>query len=90
MFAASFWPVPFILDPATLTIDSVVAFAVSVLITVTLNAEAQAFMSNFLGDRRMDARDRLHFNAFLHVGVLGSICYLSGGSAGPGCLISIA
>jgi Zn-dependent protease len=79
----SAWPVPFILDPATLTIDSVVAFAVSVLVTVTLNAEAQAFMSNLLGDRRVDPKDRLHFNAFLHLGVLGSICFLIGGFGWP-------
>jgi len=79
----SAWPVPFFLDPATLTIDTVVAFAVSVLITVTFNAEAQAFMSNLLGDRRVDPKDRLHFNAFLHLGVLGSICFLVGGFGWP-------
>ena len=79
----SAWPVPFFLDPATLTIDTVVAFAVSVLITVTFNAEAQAFMSNLLGDRRTDPKDRLHFNAFLHLGVLGSICFLVGGFGWP-------
>jgi len=77
------WPVPFLLDPSTLTIDSAVAFCVAVLVTVTLNAEAQAFMSNFLGDRRVDAKDRLHFNSFLHLGVLGSICFLVGGFGWP-------
>jgi Zn-dependent protease len=79
----SAWPVPFLLDPSNLTIDSAVAFCVSVLVAVTLNAEAQAFMSNFLGDRRVDPKDRLHFNAFLHLGVLGSICYLIGGYGWP-------
>jgi Zn-dependent protease len=79
----SAWPVPFLLDPANLTIDSAVAFCVSVLVAVTLNAEAQAFMSNFLGDRRLDPKDRLHFNAFLHLGILGSICYLIGGYGWP-------
>jgi len=83
MSTESAWPVPFFLDPATLTIDSVVAFCVSVLVTVTFNAEAQAFMSNFLGDRRPEARDRLHFNAFLHLGILGSICFLVGGFGWP-------
>jgi Zn-dependent protease len=83
MSTESAWPVPFLLDPTTLTIDSTVAFCVAVLVTVTLNAEAQAFMSNILGDRRPDAKDRLHFNAFLHLGVLGSICYLIGGFGWP-------
>jgi Zn-dependent protease len=79
----SAWPVPFWLDPTSLAIDSTVSFCVAVLVTVTLNAEAQAFMSNFLGDRRPGARDRLHFNAFLHLGVLGSICFLIGGFGWP-------
>ena len=55
----------------------------SVLVTITLNAEAQAFMSNLLGDRRTGARDRLHFNAFLHLEILGSICFLVGGFGWP-------
>jgi Zn-dependent protease len=79
----SAWPVPFFLDPSNLTIDSTVAFCVAVLVTTLLNAEAQAFMSDFLGDRRPGAKDRLNFNAFLHVGVLGSICYLIGGFGWP-------
>jgi Zn-dependent protease len=83
MPTASAWPVPFLLDPAHLTIDSTVSFCVAVLITVMLNAESQAFMSNFLGDRRPGAKDRLNFNVFLHVGILGSICYLIGGFGWP-------
>ena len=79
----SAWPVPFLLDPSNLTIDATVAFCVAVLVAVLLNAEAQAFMSDFLGDRRPGAKDRLNFNAFLHVGVLGSICYLIGGFGWP-------
>jgi Zn-dependent protease len=79
----SAWPVPFWLDPANLTIDATVSFCVAVLITAMFNAEAQAFMSNFLGDRRPEARDRLNFNVFLHVGVLGSICFLIGGFGWP-------
>jgi Zn-dependent protease len=83
MSMESSWPVPFVLDPSTLSIDSATAFCVSVLVAITLNAEAQAFMSNFLGDRRTGARDRLHFNAFLHLDILGSICYLVGGFGWP-------
>jgi Zn-dependent protease len=79
----SAWPVPFWLDPSNLTIDATVAFCVAVLVAVLLNAEAQAFMSDFLGDRRPGAKDRLNFNAFLHLGVLGSICYLIGGFGWP-------
>ncbi len=79
----SAWPVPFFLDPTNLSIDSTVAFCVAVLVTVMLNSETQAFMSNFLGDQRPEARDRLNFNVFLHIGVLGGICYLIGGFGWP-------
>ena len=79
----SAWPVPFFLDPTNLSIDSTVAFCVAVLVTVMLNSETQAFMSNFLGDHRPEARDRLNFNVFLHIGVLGGICYLIGGFGWP-------
>ncbi len=79
----SAWPVPFFLDPSNLSIDATVSFCVAVLVAVMLNSETQAFMSNFLGDRRTDAKDRLNFNVFLHIGVLGSICYLIGGFGWP-------
>jgi Zn-dependent protease len=79
MIIDSAWPVPFILSPQNLAVDAVTAFCVSVLIATTINAEAQAFMANLLGDRRPDARDRLNFNVFLHLDILGSICYLLGG-----------
>ena len=37
----------------------------------------------FLGDSRVGAKDRFHFNAFLHLGILGTICYLVGGFGWP-------
>ena len=60
-----------------------VAFVVSVLLAVMVNAEAQAFAGTFLGDSRVGAKDRFNFNAFLHLGILGSICYLVGGFGWP-------
>jgi Zn-dependent protease len=77
------WAVPFILDPGNLAIDSAVAFVLSALLALMINAEGQAFASTILGDRRTGATDRLHFNFFLHLGILGSICYLVGGFGWP-------
>ncbi|MFZ5447352.1 MAG: hypothetical protein ACOZFS_01790 [Thermodesulfobacteriota bacterium] len=77
------WPVPFIITPQNLAIDAVTAFVVSVLLACMINAEAQAFASTFLGDQRVGAKDRFHFNAFLHLDILGSICYLVGGFGWP-------
>ncbi len=83
MTTSTAWSVPFVLGPHTLAIDAVTAFVVSVLLACLVNAEAQAFVSTFLGDSRVGAKDRFHFNAFLHIGVLGSICYLVGGFGWP-------
>jgi Zn-dependent protease len=77
------WAVPFIIDPQNLAIDAVTAFCVSVLLAVMLNAEAQAFVSTSLGDSRVGAKDRFHFNAFMHLSVLGTICYLVAGFGWP-------
>ena len=83
MTTSTAWPVPFILDPHNLAVDAVTAFVVSVLLACMVNAEAQAFASTFLGDSRVGAKDRFHFNAFLHLSILGSICYLVGGFGWP-------
>ncbi|MGA9753681.1 MAG: site-2 protease family protein [Desulfobaccales bacterium] len=77
------WPVPFIITPQNLAIDAVTSFCVSVLLALMVNAEAQAFVSTFLGDSRTGAKDRFHFNAFLHMDILGGICYLVGGFGWP-------
>ncbi len=83
MMPSTSWPVPYILDPQHLAVDAVVSFIVSVLLAVTINAEAQAFMATFLGDSRSEAKDRFNFNAFLHLSLLGSICYLVAGFGWP-------
>lgn len=77
------WPVPFILNPDNFAVDAVVSFCVAVLLTVTINAEAQAFMSTFLGDTRRGAKDRFHFIAFFHLDLWGTVCYLVGGFGWP-------
>jgi Zn-dependent protease len=83
MFVDQIWPVPFFIDPQNLAVDALVSFGVSVLLAVMINAEAQAFVASFLGDSRINAKDRFHFNAFLHVGILGTICYAVGGFGWP-------
>jgi hypothetical protein len=77
------WPIPFILDPQNLAVDAVATFVVSALLALTINAEAQAFVAASLGDERVGARDRFHFNAFLHLDILGGLCYLAGGFGWP-------
>ncbi len=75
----NFWPVPYLIEPYNLALDAVLTFIVSTLLTVMIQAEAQAFAATFLGDQRVGAKDRFHFNAFLHLDVWGTLCFLAGG-----------
>jgi len=77
------WPIPYILNPAHLELDATVAFIVSALLAIMINAEGQAWVSTMLGDVRPGAKDRFHFNAFFHVDITGSICYLVAGFGWP-------
>jgi Zn-dependent protease len=79
----SAWPVPFVINPQHLSVDAIVTFCVSVLLAVMINNEAQAFVSSSLGDTRVDAKDRFNFNAFLHLSILGTLCYLVAGFGWP-------
>jgi len=71
--------VPFIINFSNPEFDKVVIFAVAVLLSITVNAEAQAFMATVLGDIRNDARDRFHFNPLLHINLAGLICFVAAG-----------
>ena len=77
------WPVPYFIDPQHLAVDHVVSFVVAVLLTLTINAEAQNVAATFLGDARPDTKDRFQFNCFLHLDALGTICYLVAGFGWP-------
>lgn len=77
------WPIPFILDPQHLALDATVAFIVSALLAIMIHAEGQAWVSTMFGDMRPGAKDRFHFNAFLHLDITGSICFLVAGFGWP-------
>jgi hypothetical protein len=83
MDTKGFGTIPYIPDLHNLAFDDFVSFIVSALLAILINAEAQAFMATLLGDARVDAKDRFHFNVFLHLSLPGSICYLVGGFGWP-------
>ncbi len=83
MLLGTAWPVPFVIDWHHLEVASATSFCISVLLAVLINAEAQAFASTLLGDVRQKPEDRFHFNAFLHLDLLGTICFLVGGFGWP-------
>jgi len=74
---------PFCLDLTRIRFDDMVSFTVSVLIAITVHAEAQAFAATFLGDAQTDNPGRFHFNPLLHLDILGVICFLAAGFGWP-------
>ncbi len=71
--------IPFLLDFSNLEFDKAVIFFVSILLAITVNAEAQAFMATALGDMKKDPKDRFHFNPILHLDIAGLICFVVSG-----------
>lgn len=76
-------PVPYLIGFAHWAIDDAAAFVVASLIAVMVNAEGQAFAATIMGDVHSDRSRRLHFNAFLHLDLLGTIAFLLAGFGWP-------
>ena len=75
--------IPFILDFTHFKFDQAIIFLVAVLLSITVNAEAQALVATVLGDVRRDPKDRFHFNPLLHLSVSGMMCFVIGGFGWP-------
>jgi Zn-dependent protease len=75
--------IPYLLIPGQIRLDDAISFVVAVLVATLVNAEAQAFAAILLGDTKPGDKTRLHFNAFLHLDILGSLCFLLGGFGWP-------
>ena len=71
--------VPYIPSFANLQLESVIGFVLGALFAVLFLAEGQAYMATTLGDRRPGAKDRFHYNAFLHLDPLGAVAFVLGG-----------
>ncbi|MDY0375917.1 MAG: hypothetical protein RBQ72_09325 [Desulfobacterium sp.] len=83
MEVATLIDLPFMLDFSNLQFDTTVIFIVSILLAITVNAEAQAFMATLLGDARSQARDRFHFNPLGHMNLAGLACFAVAGFGWP-------
>ena len=70
-------PIPFIPNFSNFAIDDFVILIVSALFAIMVNAEGQAFAAITLGDSNSEGRNRLHFNAFLYLDILGTLFSLS-------------
>jgi len=71
--------VPLLLDFGRSTVEEIAILCVSILVAITVSAESQAFVATFLGDNRAEPGKRHHFNAFLHLDLLGTLCFFLAG-----------
>ena len=81
---------PFLMDLTRIRFDDMVSFIVSVLIAITVHAEAQAFAATFLGDAQTDNSRRFHFNPLLHLDISGVICFLAAGFGWPRPILMVS
>ena len=74
---------PYLFDFSNYLIDNYIAFCLGILFAVTINAEAQAFIAQFLGDMREEDKNRFHFNAFRHLDLPGTVSFFISGFGWP-------
>lgn len=74
---------PYLVNYSQPVPEQIVILIVSMLVAVLVSAEAQAMMATILGDVRRGATDRLHFNVFMHLSLLGTLNFFIAGFAWP-------
>jgi Zn-dependent protease len=74
---------PYLFDFSNIVIDNYLAFCLGILFAVTINAEAQAFVAQFLGDVREEDKNRFHFNALRHLDLPGTVSFFISGFGWP-------
>jgi len=70
---------PYLVNYSQPVVEEIVIFAVAMLTAIIVSAEGQAFIATLLGDSGPDKKDRLHFNVFLHMSVLGTLNFFIAG-----------
>jgi Zn-dependent protease len=70
---------PYLLDYSHPMVDEIAIFCVAMLTAILVSAEGQGFVATLLGDNKVGAKDRLHFNVFLHMSLLGTLCFFIAG-----------
>jgi Zn-dependent protease len=74
---------PYLFDFSNMLIDNYLAFCLGILFAITINAEAQAFVAQFLGDVREKDKNRFHFNALRHLDLAGTVSFFICGFGWP-------
>ncbi|TKB09130.1 site-2 protease family protein [Desulforhopalus sp. IMCC35007] len=70
---------PYLLDYSPPMVEDIAIFCVAMLTAILVSAEGQGFVATLLGDSKVGAKDRLHFNVFLHMSLPGTFCFFIAG-----------
>jgi Zn-dependent protease len=70
---------PYLINYSQPVAEDIVIFCVAVLTAILVSAEGQAIVATLLGDARRGAKDRFHFNVFMHMSILGTLSFFVGG-----------
>lgn len=76
---ASDFYLPYLLNYSPPVVEDIVIFSVAMLTAIIVSAEGQGFIATLLGDSQPGAKDRLHFNVFLHMSLLGTLNFFIAG-----------
>ncbi len=74
---------PYLLNYTQPVVDDIVIYCVAILLSILVAAEGQGLVATLLGDSRPGAKDRLHFNVFMHMSVLGTLNFFVAGFGWP-------
>lgn len=70
---------PYLINYSQPVVEDIAIFCVAMLTAIIVSAEGQAFVATLLGDSRIGAKDRFHFNVFMHMSVLGTLNFFIAG-----------
>jgi len=70
---------PYLINYSQPVAEDIVIFCVAMLTAIIVSAEGQAFIATLLGDSRVGAKDRFHFNVFMHMSLLGTLNFFIAG-----------
>jgi hypothetical protein len=70
---------PYLINYSQPVAEDIIVFCVAMLTAIIVSAEGQAFIATLLGDTRIGAKDRFHFNVFMHMSLLGTLNFFIAG-----------
>ena len=70
---------PYLINYAQPVAEDIAILCIALLTAIIVSAEGQGFVATILGDSRPGAKDRLHFNVFMHLSILGTLNFFVAG-----------